>query len=334
MTQNRYSSVAQTMAFFAGITYAVMAVYLTGWWLDAWIGDLNIMMLLMTVITFIYWVAERWYFLPQRRRAAEAIKHQLQKENEEKQKLGIAVAETPSNDERIHQALNQPWWLDWTAGLFPVIVIVFFLRSFVYEPFKIPSGSMYPTLEVGDFILVNKFHYGIRLPITNTKIVENHTIKRGDPLVFQYPLNTKINYIKRVVGLPGDEVSYLNKKVAINGKAILTETMPDYYNEDSLRYSQQFREYLGEIPNRVLNDKAFPAYISSPMSHNAAEYCRYSAEGVVCKVPQGHYFVLGDNRDNSQDSRYWGFVPEDNVVGKPVMIWMHFGKLSRIGALY
>ena len=114
MIQNKYASVAQTMAFFAGITYAVMAVYLTGWWLDAWIGDLNIMMLLMTLITFIYWVAERWYFLPQRRRAAEAIKHQLQTENEERQRLGIPVADTASNDERIHEALNQPWWLDWT----------------------------------------------------------------------------------------------------------------------------------------------------------------------------------------------------------------------------
>ena len=135
--------------------------------------------------------------------------------------------------------LMQPWWLDWTAGLFPVILVVFLLRSFLFEPFKIPSGSMIPTLLVGDLILVNKYHYGIRLPVLNTKITEGKPLQRGDVVVFRYPPKPSLDYIKRVVGVPGDEVSYLNKVLMVNGKELPKLPLPDYFDEDTVRYSTQ-----------------------------------------------------------------------------------------------
>jgi signal peptidase I len=232
-----------------------------------------------------------------------------------------------------HRLLAQPWWLDWTAGLFPVILIVFLLRSFLFEPFKIPSGSMVPTLLVGDLILVNKYHYGVRLPVLNKKIVANHDPKRGDVMVFRYPVDPRVDYIKRVVGVPGDEVSYLNQKLSINGQPVPTKTLGEFYDEDSMRYVPMFSELLGAVEHRILVDPRRPAYFggdqkSFPMSEN----CRYSVEGVVCKVPPGHYFMMGDNRDNSQDSRFWGFVPDENIVGRAFFVWMNFGNLGRIGA--
>ena len=228
-------------------------------------------------------------------------------------------------------ALAQPWWLDWTAGLFPVILVIFLLRSFLFEPFKIPSGSMIPTLQVGDLILVNKYHYGVRLPVINKKVLNNQPVARGDVIVFRYPMDPRVDYIKRVVGLPGDEVAYINKRLSINGQPVPTQSLPDYYDEDSLRYAQQFEETLGARPHRALNDKSAPPFVIGTFAHPYAQACQYNAEGVSCKVPQGHYFVMGDNRDNSQDSRYWGFVPDDNIVGKAFVVWMNFGNLSRIG---
>jgi signal peptidase I len=231
------------------------------------------------------------------------------------------------------KVLAQPWWLDWTAGLFPVILAVFLLRSFLFEPFKIPSGSMIPTLLVGDLILVNKYHYGVRLPVINRKIIANHEPQRGDVMVFRYPVDPRVDYIKRVVGLPGDEVSYVNKRLSINGQPVPTAPLPDYYDEDSLRYTQQYLERLGGVEHRVLIDKDRNAFLGNP-AFPFSNMCRYSVEGVTCKVPQGHYFVMGDNRDNSQDSRYWGFVPDENIVGKAFFVWMNFGNLGRIGSFH
>ena len=131
----------------------------------------------------------------------------------------------------------QPWWLDWTAGLFPGILIVFLLRSFLFEPFKIPSGSMVPTLVVGDLILVNKFHYGVRLPVINKKIVDNNAVKRGDVMVFRSPIDPRQDYIKRVVGIPGDEVAYLNQKLTLNGQPVATKALGEHYDDDSLSYA-------------------------------------------------------------------------------------------------
>jgi signal peptidase I len=225
----------------------------------------------------------------------------------------------------------QPWWLDWTAGLFPVIAAVFLLRSFLFEPFKIPSGSMIPTLLVGDLILVNKFHYGVRLPVINTKLSDGTAPQRGDVMVFRYPPKPSLDYIKRVVGIPGDEVAYLNKRLTINGKVVDTSVVPEFFDEDSMRYMRQFEERLGDKPHRLLNDEDRPAFVPGAEDFPYRDNCRYSVEGVTCKVPAGHYFMMGDNRDNSLDSRYWGFVPDKNIVGKAVFVWMNFGNLKRIG---
>jgi len=227
--------------------------------------------------------------------------------------------------------LAQPWWLDWTAGLFPVIVIVFVLRSFLFEPFKIPSGSMIPTLLVGDLILVNKFTYGIRLPVINTKITQGTPPARGDVMVFRYPPQPSVDYIKRVVGLPGDEVAYLNKRLTVNGQPVDTQAVPDFFDEDTMRYFKQYEETLGTHKHRILNDDDRPAYVPGASDFSYRSNCRYTVEGVTCKVPDGHYFMMGDNRDNSLDSRFWGFVPDQNIIGRAFMIWMNFTNLKRIG---
>ena len=305
-------------------------------------GSFAFLMLMATIVTGIYWLAEQFYFLPQRRQAAERLELDAIKRRAELDKLGIA-----KNDVDVTQAkerlIMQPWWLDWTAGLFPVIAVVFVLRSFLFEPFKIPSGSMIPTLWVGDLILVNKFHYGVRLPVINLKITDGNPVERGDVMVFRYPPKPNLDYIKRVIGLPGDEVAYLNKQLTINGQPVPKTPLPDFFEEDSLRYIKQFEERipLGDKPDasvtsvrlhRLLNDADRPAFVPGADDFMFKDNCRYTVEGVTCKVPAGHYFMMGDNRDNSLDSRYWGFVPEKNIVGKAFFVWMNFGNLKRIGA--
>ena len=188
-----------------------------------------------TVVTGVYWVAERLYFLPQGLAAAELLAQREAERRAELQKMGIQQVDVDLSQAR-EEALRQPWWLDWTAGLFPVIIVVFILRSFLFEPFKIPSGSMIPTLLVGDLILVNKFHYGVRLPVINTKITDGNPVQRGDVMVFRYPPKPSLDYIKRVVGVPGDEVAYLNKQLTVNGQPVGKQGLPDFFEEDSLRY--------------------------------------------------------------------------------------------------
>jgi signal peptidase I len=213
-----------------------------------------------------------------------------------------------------------------------VIVVVFVLRSFLFEPFKIPSGSMIPTLQIGDLILVNKFHYGIRLPVANTKVTAGNPVQRGDVMVFRYPPKPSVDYIKRVVGIPGDEVAYLNKKLTINGQPVASEALPEYFDESVMRYFQHERESLPGKTHQIILDKDRPAFIPGVDEFPFRDQCRYNVEGVVCKVPEGHYFMMGDNRDNSLDSRYWGFVPDKNIVGKAFFVWMNFGNLKRIGS--
>jgi signal peptidase I len=192
---------------------------------------------------------------------------------------------------------------------------------------------MVPTLLVGDLILVNKFHYGVRLPVLNKKIIANHDPQRGDVMVFRYPVDPRVDYIKRVVGIPGDEVAWLNQKLSINGQPVATQSLGEFYDEDSMRYVPMFSERLGAVEHRILVDPRRPAFFGGDQkSFPFSENCRYSVEGVVCKVPTGHYFMMGDNRDNSQDSRFWGFVPDENIVGRAFFVWMNFGNLGRIGA--
>ena len=321
---------------------AAFVGYAATWYLGMLEGSFAFLMLMATIVTGIYWLAEQFYFLPQRRQAAERLELDAVNRRAELDKLGIA-----KNDVDVTQAkerlIMQPWWLDWTAGLFPVIAVVFVLRSFLFEPFKIPSGSMIPTLWVGDLILVNKFHYGIRLPVINLKITDGNPVERGDVMVFRYPPKPNLDYIKRVIGLPGDEIAYLNKQLTINGQPAPKTPLPDFFEEDSLRYIKQFEERipLGDKPeagvtsvrlHRLLNDADRPAFVPGADEFMFKENCRYTVEGVTCKVPAGHYFMMGDNRDNSLDSRYWGFVPEKNIVGKAFFVWMNFGNLKRIGA--
>ena len=327
------TTITQAMS---GITAVVLAAFVSygASWYFGWVdGNFSLMLFLAALVTGVYWLAERFYFLPQRYKQVQALEEATAKRQNELAKMGITKVDTDTAETKT-RLIMQPWWLDWTAGLFPVILVVFLLRSFLFEPFKIPSGSMIPTLLINDLILVNKFHYGVRLPVINLKILDNNTPQRGDVMVFRYPPKPSLDYIKRVVGVPGDEVAYLNKKLTINGKPLTKSTLPDFFDEDTLRYSKQFEETTDAKKYRLLNDDDRRSGIDERevMDFPNKQNCRYSSEGVVCKVPVGHYFMMGDNRDNSLDSRYWGFVPDKNIVGKAFFVWMNFGNLKRIGS--
>jgi len=209
---------------------------------------------------------------------------------------------------------------------------VFTLRSFLVEPFKIPSSSMRPTLEVGDFILVNKFTYGIRLPIIEKKIIEINQPQRGDVLVFRYPLDPSLDYIKRVVGTPGDEVTYKDKKLTVNGQPAAQRPEPSYsYLEGTLAFvtTQRFQETFGGEPHSIaVMADAPPVSVGRVRSFPGRENCVYNESGFTCKVPPGQYFMMGDNRDNSEDSRYWGFVPDDHIRGKAFFVWWNWDDVS------
>jgi len=319
------------MQFLTAIILAAFVGYAGSWYFGVIEGNFALLLFMATVVTGVYWLAERFYFLPQRQAAAAKLAAEGQQRQAELAKMGITQVDSDLAPAR-EKLLMQPWWLDWTAGLFPVIAIVFLLRSFLFEPFKIPSGSMIPTLLVGDLILVNKFHYGVRLPVINTKITEGKPVQRGEVLVFRYPPKPSLDYIKRVVGVPGDEVAYLNKRLTINGQPVATNAVPEFFDESAMRYFKQYEESLGAVKHRILTDDDRPAFIPGVEEFPHRENCRYSIEGVVCKVPEGHYFMMGDNRDNSLDSRFWGFVPDQNIVGKAFFVWMNFGNLKRIGS--
>lgn len=317
------------------LTAAVLAAfvgYCLAWYTGRLEGNFPLLLFWATAVTGVYWLADRVWFLPKRRAAAAAFEAEHAQRRAALAGQGIAADDnTAEVQETQRRLLSQPWWLDWTAGLFPVILVVFLLRSFVFEPFKIPSGSMIPTLLVGDLILVNKYTYGLKLPVLNTRITEGKPLQRGDVVVFRYPPQPNLDYIKRVVGLPGDEVAYLNKQLSVNGQVVSSSPQSDFFDESTMEYFKQFEERVGEKPYKIMLDERRPAFISGALDFPHKDQCRYSVEGVVCKVPAGHYFMMGDNRDNSLDSRFWGFVPEENIVGKASVVWMNFGNLSRIG---
>jgi signal peptidase I len=226
---------------------------------------------------------------------------------------------------------RQPWWVEYSISFFPVILIVFFLRSFLVEPFKIPSGSMIPTLLIGDFILVNKYAYGVRLPVINVKVAEVGSPKRGDVMVFRYPADPGLDYIKRVVGLPGDRIEYRDKVLTVNGRVAPRRQIGDYQSRERLQYFPRFIESFDGAEHEIILEKETPGYVGRVMDFRHSGNCDYNNGGLVCTVPPGHYFVMGDNRDNSSDSRVWGFVPDENIVGKAFFIWLNLNELGRFG---
>ena len=212
-----------------------------------------------------------------------------------------------------------PALVEYSKSFFPVILVVFLIRSFIVEPFKIPSGSMMPTLLSGDFILVNKFTYGLRVPILNNTFIETNHPKRGDVFVFHYPPDPSIDYIKRVVGLPGDKIAYKDKQLYINGQKLDVNFDSDYQYVGSglnMVNAKRYKEQLGDKKHDIL------------IEENTVSL---TIDGEI-EVPAGHYFAMGDNRDNSRDSRAWGFVPEANLVGKAFFIWWNFDNFGRIGS--
>lgn len=290
---------------------------------DFLVKNFALILFVLMVVTGIIWAIDSFVWSKRRKTLAESALAQAG---------GVEQLTAEQKDAIAAPIMRQPTWVEYTGSFFPVIALVFILRSFLFEPFKIPSGSMLPTLYVGDFILVNKFTYGIRLPIVGTKIIDINTPQRGDVMVFKYPVDPTVDYIKRVVGVPGDVVTYKNKRLSINGVQVGYETQNQFLHDgQELRYSAQFLEDLTGVKHRILNNDLNPP--GNPrLNFPQSELCESDFEGFSCKVPAGHYFMMGDNRDDSQDSRYWGFVPDANIVGKAVFIWMNSSDLKRIGS--
>jgi len=257
--------------------------------------DFPLLLVLLTFATGLIWAADALFLA--RRRAAT---------------LDAAETAEGGASEQMRQAIGkEPWAVEMSRTFFPIILLVLVVRSFVVEPFRIPSGSMMPTLLVGDFILVNKFAYGLRLPVLNTKILDTGEPQRGDVFVFRYPENPRVDYIKRVIGVPGDRIVYRNKQLTINGQVAPQEFLDIYVglgSGSSSTGAHRLKENLLGIPHDVL---VMP---SRNVFGGDFEYV----------VPEGQYFAMGDNRDNSRDSRAWGPVPEKNLVGKAFMIWMNW----------
>lgn len=289
--------------------------------------DFALFLFIALVVTGIVWLLELVSLRGHRRRRAEAAEKAC-RNNAAGLDADALDAECSAAYEREWRA---PWWVEYAISFFPVILFVFLLRAFVVEPFRIPSGSMMPTLVDGDLILVNKFQYGIRLPIIDRKVMDIGSPQRGDVVVFRYPVDPSVDYIKRVVGLPGDEIDYHHKTLRINGQAVARARDGDYFEPDRAVYVGQYREQLGQVSHRILLNVHSQQDFRPITRFPGFDHCSYNNGGVHCKVPAKHYFMMGDNRDNSLDSRYWGFVPDANIVGRAFFIWMNFGSPSRIG---
>ena len=295
-----------------------------------------LIMFVLLVITGVVTLMDMYYFRARREAAAAAAVASLEAQAgpaelpEEKEKLEVTRTEVRESH------LKQPWWIEYPVSFFPVILIVFLLRSFLVEPFKIPSGSMLPTLLIGDFILVNKFTYGVRIPIINKKVVDLNNPKRGDVMVFRYPEDGSLDYIKRVVATPGDTVEYRDKKLTINGvEAKLTPDGDYSYVEGGLNFiatQRQKETFDGKDHAILVQPDMPPLHLGGVKQFPFRDNCVYNEAGFTCKVLEGHYFMMGDNRDSSSDSRYWGFVPDRNIVGKAFMIWWNFDEFKRIGS--
>ena len=257
--------------------------------------DLEFILVLGVALTGAIWLIDSFTLAPARRKRALEQNHPSNKPLAAKLERG--------------STLKEPWYVEYSKSFFPVLLIVLLLRSFIAEPFRIPSGSMMPTLLIGDFILVNKFAYGLRLPVINTKVLAIDSPNRGDVAVFRFPGKPSEDYIKRIVGLPGDHIAYRNKRLYINGKQMMQTPMSQFQGVGSgvvMNGARVKAESLDGVTHKILIREG-----------------RLNVEGEY-QVPPNHYFVLGDNRDNSNDSRFWGFVPEEYLVGKAFMIWLNW----------
>lgn len=298
------------------------------------LGNFALILFVAMCVTGVIWFLDIFYFAKQRRAAADVALAAFDGRNAKLAADGIKTDNT--SRAAIETALlRQPTWIEYSGSFFPVIALVFFLRSFLYEPFKIPSSSMVPTLVIGDLILVNKFTYGIRLPVLNKKIIDVGDPQRGDVMVFKYPKDMSQDYIKRVVGVPGDKITYENKRLTVNDKPLAYTALEDYLEDEGLEYHQQFAEDLSDVQHKILNNKNKRTIeLGQVDNFPNREACIYSYEKFTCIVPEGNYFMMGDNRDNSLDSRYWGFVPNKNIVGKAFFVWMNLGNWKRIGGIH
>jgi len=277
--------------------------------------DFALLLVVLTAVTGVVWLFDHLFLLRGRKSRAQA--------------LALADGSEAERQQRAQGALREPVIVEYARSFFPVLLLILGFRSFLAEPFKIPSGSMMPTLLVGDFILVNKFAYGLRLPVLGTKIFEVGEPVRGDVFVFRYPNpehdphKQGLDYIKRVIGLPGDEITYRNKTLSVNGKEIAQTDVGPFNGGGSegrrMTGAEIHEEMLPGAEHRILQSAMLLP----------------GREG-TWRVPAGQYFAMGDNRDNSEDSRYWGFVPEQNVIGKAFVIWMNWDSgidFKRIGNL-
>lgn len=265
--------------------------------------DFATLLVIATFVTGAVWLLDVLIWAPKRGKAL----------------VGRMTTQTGGVDR--HSPAKLPWYIDFSRSFFPVILAVLILRSFIVEPFRIPSGSMEPTLLPGDFILVNKFSYGLRLPVVNTKVIELGEPERGDVVVFRYPEDPAVAFIKRIVGLPGDRLEYRDKQLYINGKPVGQDILPAGEKGGKSGYNQIIERLSETREHRIFTRQG---------SGNGASW-EYT-------VPEGHYFTLGDNRDNSRDSRFWGPLPEQNLIGKAFLIWMNWqcvtgnGNCERIGS--
>ncbi len=267
----------------------------------------SLMLVIVTLVTGVVWLLEKLVFA--KKRQAKVAEIEAQTTN------GLDTV-------TLQKVERQPWWIENSVSIFPVIAFVLVLRSFIYEPFQIPSGSMMPTLLVGDFILVEKYAYGLKDPVWRSQLVETGKPERGDIVVFKYPPHPSVDYIKRVVGLPGDIVRYSKEKqLCIQSKGDSGCKPVELSNQEKSQFSPdgahllQLDEKLGNVEHNILVNPFVPNHVEQYFPRSGT---------TQWVVPQGQYFVMGDNRDNSADSRYWGFVPEANLVGKAVAIWISF----------
>ncbi len=211
-----------------------------------------------------------------------------------------------------------PYLVANARSFLPVFLIVLLVRSFAVEPFRIPSGSMMPSLLIGDFILVNKFIYGLRLPVTKTKLLDVSEPERGDVIVFRWPKNERLDYIKRVIGVPGDTVRYIDKTVIINDEPVELTPLGRYQATGSGLRAQGYWHGEEQLPNQVTHD-----ILVNPRAPDFNPGCTYMHNRTIT-VPEGHYLVMGDNRDDSNDGRCWGLVPEQNLVGQAFLVWLNW----------